>query len=99
MVWHPGPVHPPITHGCVEFWLDEEKLLTVQTDDLTFTLVEGMYVKYVTLAGVEEEYRIGDVRVIFTASQTAGHPADPPHPEIQGSIVLTPCIRVELQAP
>ena len=98
MVWHSGPV-PPITHGCVEFWLDEEKLLTVQTDDLTFTPVEGMYIKYVTLAGVEEEHRIGDIHITLTESQTAGHPADPPNPEIPGSIILTPSIKVELQAP
>lgn len=97
MVWHPGPVHPSITHGRVEFWLDEEKILTVQTDDLTFTLVEGMYVRYVSLAGVEEEYRVGDVTIIFEESRTAGHPEDPPNPAIPGSIVLTPCIKVELQ--
>lgn len=96
MVWHSGSV-PPITHGCVEFWLDEELLLTVQTDDLTVTPSEGMYVKYVTLAGVEEKYRIGDIEIIFAASQTAGHPADPPNPAIPGGIVLTPCIKVMLR--
>ncbi len=96
MVWHSGPV-PPITHGSIEFWLDEELLLTVQTDDLTVTPVEGMYVRYVSLAGVEEEYRIGDVTIILVESQTAGHPADPPNPAIPGSIVLTPLIKVELR--
>lgn len=99
MAWYTGPILPPITTGGIEFWLDEELLLTVQMDDVSFALVEGMYVKYVNLAGVEEEHRIGDVRLSLTESETGGRPASPPDPPIPGSIVLTPCIRVELQIP
>ncbi len=99
MAWYTGPILPPITHGRMEFWLDEELLLAVQMDDVTFTPVEGMYFKYIPLEGAEEEYRVGDVRISFVERRTAGHPENPPQPAIEGSVYLDPVIKVELRAP
>lgn len=99
MPWYTGPILPPIAHGSMEFWLGEELLLAVQTDDTTFTPSEGMFFGYVPLEGVPTEYRVGDVRITFTEERTGGTPADPPLPAQEGSIFLHPVIRVELQAP
>ncbi len=99
MVWYTGPILPPIAHGSMEFWLDEELLLAVQMDDTTFTPAEGMYFGYVPLEGAPTEYRVGDVKITFTEERTGDAPADPPQPAREGSIVLNPVIRVELQPP
>lgn len=97
MAWYTGPILPPIEHGSMEFWLDEELLLTVQMDDVMFIPAEGTYFGYVPLEGDPTEYRVGDIRVTFTEERTGDAPAVPPAPAREGSIVLNPVIRVELQ--
>ncbi len=95
--WYTGPIHPPITHGDVEFWLDEELQLTVQTDDVIFIPSEGMYVTYKNLEGVEETFRVGDVTLRLETSETGVVPANPPDPAVPGSIVLRPTIKIVMQ--
>lgn len=97
MPWYTGPIRPPITDGDVEFWLDEELQLTTQTDDLAFIPTEGMFVTYKNPEGVEETFKVGDVTLVLVASETGGHPANPPDPAIPGSVVLHPTIKVVMQ--
>ncbi len=99
MVWFSGPVDPAVTEGVMEFWLDEEHLLTVQIDHVNFLPVEGMYITYQPLVGSAETYRVGDVTIILAEDRTAGYPPDPPDPAIPGSIFLRPTIKVVMQTP
>lgn len=77
---------PPVN---IEVYLDED--LVLELDDLGYTLVDGMYIRYVDLAGEEIEHRIGDVRVILKEEQPGAPPSGP------GDVRVKATVRVELQ--
>ncbi len=77
---------PPVN---IEFYLGED--LVLELDDLGFTLVEGMHIRYVDLAGDEVEYLMSDVYVILREEQPGAPPSGP------GDVLVKATLRVELE--
>lgn len=89
MAWYTGKpeMSPPIKD--IEFYLGEDLVLVC--DPFGVTLVEGMYVTYINLAGETVTHRIGGITVVLKEERIGSPPSG------LGNLYLKPTVRVELQ--